>query len=327
MRGRRHRILADSMGMQMSDRKSPAAACLPSPPLTLQPPRRQRRRRPPRARSAVLPGPSPPASATGKRTAAASISRSLCRLDPYRHTCRCTSCKYTLLSSIFNRITGLVLSVGLVVLIYWLMAVADGARAQARAQALLCTPLLKLFLRSAGDLVLLPPGRRHPPPGLGHRPGSGARTSQKSAWLVGVLSIAAACCSSLTGCGAAGGRHEPAQPAAPGARAGIGQGRRPSLVGAAPDLDRARAAVDLVRGRRCCRCPSLDHVTVIAWMAQSWTALLLDPARAGGDLAFAARRAGGHRGLRTWQRCEDADCWCCRPSRMCSWPPPACSRF
>ncbi len=54
--------------------------------------------------------------------------------------------KYTLLSSILNRFTGLALSIGLVALIYWLLAVADGPRAQAHAQALLCTPLLRVFL-------------------------------------------------------------------------------------------------------------------------------------------------------------------------------------
>ena len=42
--------------------------------------------------------------------------------------------KYTLLSSILNRFTGMALSLGLVALSYWLLAVADGARAQAQAE-------------------------------------------------------------------------------------------------------------------------------------------------------------------------------------------------
>ena len=53
--------------------------------------------------------------------------------------------KYTLVSSILNRLTGVALSVGLIALTYWLMSVADGARAQVRAQALLSTPVMKLF--------------------------------------------------------------------------------------------------------------------------------------------------------------------------------------
>jgi hypothetical protein len=37
--------------------------------------------------------------------------------------------RYTLATSIFNRFTGVTLSVGLIVLVYWLMAVASGTRA------------------------------------------------------------------------------------------------------------------------------------------------------------------------------------------------------
>ena len=52
--------------------------------------------------------------------------------------------RYTLATSIFNRLTGLGLSLGLVLLVYWLMAVASGERAQARATRLLSVPLAKL---------------------------------------------------------------------------------------------------------------------------------------------------------------------------------------
>jgi succinate dehydrogenase / fumarate reductase cytochrome b subunit len=45
--------------------------------------------------------------------------------------------RYTLLTSVLNRATGLVLSLGLIVLVYWLMAVADGPLAYAHAHALL----------------------------------------------------------------------------------------------------------------------------------------------------------------------------------------------
>jgi succinate dehydrogenase / fumarate reductase, cytochrome b subunit len=52
--------------------------------------------------------------------------------------------RYTLASSIFNRLTGLGLSLGLVLLVYWLLSVAAGAQAQARATRLLSLPLAKL---------------------------------------------------------------------------------------------------------------------------------------------------------------------------------------
>ncbi len=97
--------------------------------------------------------------------------------------------RYTLVSSILNRITGLALSVGLVALTYWLLGVASGARAQAQAQALLCTPLLRLFL-AAMVLAFC----YHLVAGIRHLVWDTARgmersTSQKSAWLVGALSL------------------------------------------------------------------------------------------------------------------------------------------
>jgi succinate dehydrogenase / fumarate reductase cytochrome b subunit len=59
--------------------------------------------------------------------------------------------RYTLATSIFNRITGLILSVGLLVLVYWLMAVASGARSYARAHEILSSGFFKLVY--AGLLV------------------------------------------------------------------------------------------------------------------------------------------------------------------------------
>ena len=97
--------------------------------------------------------------------------------------------KYTLVSSILNRLTGVALSVGLIALTYWLMSVADGARAQERAQGLLCTPVMKLFL--AAMLISfcyhLVAGIRHLVWDTGR--GLERSTSQKSAWLVGAVSI------------------------------------------------------------------------------------------------------------------------------------------
>jgi succinate dehydrogenase / fumarate reductase cytochrome b subunit len=52
--------------------------------------------------------------------------------------------RYTLATSIFNRLTGVGLSVGLLLLTYWLMAVAGGVRGYARALLLLSSPPAKL---------------------------------------------------------------------------------------------------------------------------------------------------------------------------------------
>ena len=53
--------------------------------------------------------------------------------------------RYTMFTSFANRVTGCVLSVGLLVLVYWLMAVASGAAAYAHAIGVLSLPIFKLF--------------------------------------------------------------------------------------------------------------------------------------------------------------------------------------
>jgi succinate dehydrogenase / fumarate reductase, cytochrome b subunit len=97
--------------------------------------------------------------------------------------------KYTLVSSILNRLTGLGLSVGLIALTYWLLAVAGGARTQARAQSLLCTPVMKLFLAAMviAFCYHLVAGIRHLVWDTGR--GLERTTSQRSAWLVGLVSV------------------------------------------------------------------------------------------------------------------------------------------
>lgn len=52
---------------------------------------------------------------------------------------------YAMATSIFNRLTGLALSAGLVLLVYWLVAVAAGAHSFARAATILSSPLCKLL--------------------------------------------------------------------------------------------------------------------------------------------------------------------------------------
>jgi succinate dehydrogenase / fumarate reductase, cytochrome b subunit len=97
--------------------------------------------------------------------------------------------KYTLLSSILNRITGLALSVGLLLLVYWLLALSGGPLSLARAQGLLGSPLAKLFYAAmvAAFCYHLVAGIRHLVWDTGR--GLERAQSQKSAWLVGIVSI------------------------------------------------------------------------------------------------------------------------------------------
>jgi succinate dehydrogenase / fumarate reductase cytochrome b subunit len=70
-------------------------------------------------------------------------------ISPHLSVYRMT--RYSLATSIFNRITGCILSVGLIVLIYWLMAVAGGTRAYVRAHEILSSGFFKLVY--AGLLI------------------------------------------------------------------------------------------------------------------------------------------------------------------------------
>src|ERR1700716_1698135 len=97
--------------------------------------------------------------------------------------------RYTLATSIFNRITGVILSLGLIVLVYWLMAVASGTRAYEHAHQVLSAGIFKLVY--AGLLVAfcyhLVAGIRH----LVWDTGRGLERAQskRSAVIVVVVSI------------------------------------------------------------------------------------------------------------------------------------------
>lgn len=98
--------------------------------------------------------------------------------------------KYTLTTSILNRLTGLGLSLGVLLLVYWLLAVAAGAAAHARAERVLSHPLMRPLY---GALVIafcyhLTAGIRH----LVWDTGRGLERAQarRSAWLVVAVSIA-----------------------------------------------------------------------------------------------------------------------------------------
>ena len=97
--------------------------------------------------------------------------------------------RYTLLTSILNRLAGIALSVALLALVYWLMAVAGGAHTQAQAERLLALPVMKLV----GAVCImafcyhLTAGIRHLVWDTGH--GLERAQARGSSWLVAALSI------------------------------------------------------------------------------------------------------------------------------------------
>jgi succinate dehydrogenase / fumarate reductase cytochrome b subunit len=92
--------------------------------------------------------------------------------------------RYSMLSSFANRVTGAALSAGLLLFIYWLTALARGARAYARAQDLLGSGLAKLIYLAviAAFCYHLMAGCRHLIWDTGR--GLEKAQSQRSAWLV-----------------------------------------------------------------------------------------------------------------------------------------------
>jgi succinate dehydrogenase / fumarate reductase cytochrome b subunit len=97
--------------------------------------------------------------------------------------------RYTLATSIANRFTGLALSVGLLLLVYWLTAVAGGAHSYARATRVLALPLAKLLYAAliVAFSYHLVAGLRHLVWDTGH--GLERAQSQRSAWLVVAVSL------------------------------------------------------------------------------------------------------------------------------------------
>jgi succinate dehydrogenase / fumarate reductase cytochrome b subunit len=95
-----------------------------------------------------------------------------------------------MVTSILNRFTGAALSVGLLLLVYWLTAVAGGERSQARAARILSLPVAKLVY-----LGLIIAFSYHLVAGVRHLiwdTGRGLERSQarRSAWLVAAASLA-----------------------------------------------------------------------------------------------------------------------------------------
>ena len=97
--------------------------------------------------------------------------------------------RYTVLTSITNRATGVVLSAGLVLLVYWLVAVASGGSAYSSARHVLALGVLKLVY-----LILLATFSYHLIAGIRHLiwdTGAGLERAQakRSAAIVVIASI------------------------------------------------------------------------------------------------------------------------------------------
>lgn len=97
--------------------------------------------------------------------------------------------KYTIVSSFLNRLTGIACSLGLIPLVYWLMALANGPKAYERAAVVLSGPLFKLiYVGLAFSFSYhLAAGIRHLVWDTGR--GMEKRQSQSSAYLIIALSV------------------------------------------------------------------------------------------------------------------------------------------
>ncbi len=97
--------------------------------------------------------------------------------------------KYTLFTSILNRITGCALTAGLLILMYWLMSLASGAESYSNAVVVLSHPLFKLIFAGLAFAFSyhLMAGIRHLVWDTGR--GLEKRQSQQSAWLIGAAAV------------------------------------------------------------------------------------------------------------------------------------------
>ena len=98
--------------------------------------------------------------------------------------------KYTIVSSFLNRLTGIALSFGLIPLVIWLMALANGPRAYDETVVMLANPFFKLiYVGLAFSFCYhLVAGIRHLVWDTGR--GLEKRQSQSSAWVVIGVAVA-----------------------------------------------------------------------------------------------------------------------------------------
>ena len=97
--------------------------------------------------------------------------------------------KYTIVSSFLNRLTGIGLSLGLIPLVIWLMALANGPKAYEAAAVMLANPFFKLIYVGVAFSFSyhLVAGIRHLIWDTGR--GLEKRQSQSSAWIVVAVAI------------------------------------------------------------------------------------------------------------------------------------------
>ena len=207
--------------------------------------------------------------------------------------------------SILNRVTGCALSVGLLLLVYWLMPRRERRRGYAERTLVLSHPLLQAAARRLLVRVLLSPGERHPAPGLGHRHGLERKpVAERARWFVGVSSVRAdARAARLLVMLADGARMSLRSPL--GRVLGLGSAKEgvASLVGRSALTSVALVPLGaVVRGlaARACRLRATRPSSRGSRAGSDAVLLLLLIAHAG--LALAARRAGRRRGLRARPR-------------------------
>jgi succinate dehydrogenase / fumarate reductase cytochrome b subunit len=106
-------------------------------------------------------------------------------LSPFMHY----RWQYTNTLSILHRITGVLLSLGFLLLVYWLAAAAAGPGRYAAAVATLSSPLAQLVLFGAAFAFCyhLLNGIRHLVFDLGH--GFELRTARRSGWAVAIGAV------------------------------------------------------------------------------------------------------------------------------------------
>ena len=97
--------------------------------------------------------------------------------------------QYTLATSILNRFAGLILSLGLILFVYWLVALAGGARSYAQARAVLSLGVCKLAYAAliAAFVYHLAAGVRHLIWDSGR--GLERESARRSAWILAAVSI------------------------------------------------------------------------------------------------------------------------------------------
>jgi succinate dehydrogenase / fumarate reductase cytochrome b subunit len=98
--------------------------------------------------------------------------------------------QYTMALSILHRVTGCALSVGLLLLVYWLVAAASGAEAYETARSFFAHPLVQVLLLgfSFAFFYHLLNGVRHLTWDTGH--GLERRAARLSGWIVFLGAIA-----------------------------------------------------------------------------------------------------------------------------------------